>query len=40
MLYGGRMTASRLQVVGQVTSEAIDQLHKFVDNVVIRGVAS
>jgi len=27
-LYGGRMTASRLFHVGQVTSEAVEQLHK------------
>jgi len=27
-LYGGRMTASRLFHVGQVTSEAVEQLHR------------
>lgn len=27
-LYGGRMTASRLEQVGQVTSEAIERLHR------------
>ena len=27
-LYGGRMTASRLFHVGQVTSDAVEQLHK------------
>lgn len=29
-LYGGRMTASRLFHVGQVTSEAVEQLHRWV----------
>jgi len=28
-LYGGRMTASRLFHVGQVTSEAVEQLHRW-----------
>ena len=28
-LYGGRMTASRLFHVGQVTSEAVEQLHRY-----------
>jgi len=27
-LYGGRMTTSRLEQVGQVTSEAIERLHR------------
>lgn len=31
-LYGGRMTASRLEHVGQVTSEAIEQLHNQVES--------
>ena len=26
-LYGGRMTAARLQEVGHVTSEALERLH-------------
>lgn len=27
-LYGGRMTAARLQQVGDVTAEAIERIHK------------
>lgn len=27
-LYGGRMTDKRLQVVGSITTEAIEKLHK------------